>query len=225
MSSSQDEGRSAPRAGLVRGPQSVVSGFALLALAALALWLSRDLPSGTLRAIGPGLMPRWLAYGVGACGLALVAIGLVRTGTALERWTFRGPVFVILAILAFALTIRPTPLGAISSPGLGLAFAGPLSILIAGYATPEARLRELLILGLALTAGSMLLFGDLLNLPIPLFPQALADLFPEGWSQRGQLRVIAAVQIGSALAIFLLGGRGAPAGTAQAVATQTGQIR
>ncbi|MBV9076268.1 MAG: tripartite tricarboxylate transporter TctB family protein, partial [Methylobacteriaceae bacterium] len=108
----------------------MVSGLALLALAGLALWLSRDLPSGTLRAIGPGLMPRWLAFGVGACGLGLAAIGVVRTGSSLERWTFRGPALVTLAILAFALTIRPTPIGPVSSPGLGLAFAGPLSVLI-----------------------------------------------------------------------------------------------
>ena len=63
-------------------------------------------------------------------------------------------------------------------PGLGLAFAGPLAILIGGYATPEARLRELVILALGLTPFCMLLFGDLLNLPIPIFPAALADSFP-----------------------------------------------
>ena len=39
----------------------------------------------------------------------------------------------------------------------------------------------------------MVLFGDLLNLPIPVFPQSLADLFPAGWSQKQILRVTAAV--------------------------------
>ena len=48
-------------------------------------------------------------------------------------------------------------------------------MVIGGYATPEARLRELLILALLLTAGCMLLFGDLLNLPIPIFPTALIE--------------------------------------------------
>src|SRR3712207_3557482 len=85
------------RARWVRGPQSLVAGLALLALAALALWLTRNLDQGTLRAMGPAMLPRWLAIAVGLCGLALVAGAFVRIGVALERWSLRGPVFVVLA--------------------------------------------------------------------------------------------------------------------------------
>jgi hypothetical protein len=49
----------------------------------------------------------------------------------------------------------------------------------------------------------MVLFGDLLNLPIPVFPQAFAELFPAGWSQKQTLRVTAAVMALAALAVFL----------------------
>jgi hypothetical protein len=66
--------------------------------------------------------------------------------------------------------------------------AGPLAIIIGGYATPEARLRDLVILALSLTPFCMVLFGDLLNLPIPVFPQALTGLFPADWSQKAVLR-------------------------------------
>ena len=37
----------------------------------------------------------------------------------------------------------------------------------------------------------MVLFGDLLNLPIPVFPQALTGLFPADWSQKAMLRATA----------------------------------
>ena len=187
----------------VRGPQSLVAGLALLALAALALWLTRNLDQGTLRAMGPAMLPRWLAIAVGLCGLGLVAAAFVKVGDALEGWSLRGPFFVMVGIFAFALTIRPFSFGSFTTPGLGLIAAGPLAIFIGGLATNEMRVRDLAILALSLTPFCMVLFGDLLNLPIPIFPQAFADLFPAGWSQKHTLRVTAAVLAGAALLIFL----------------------
>ena len=101
------------------------------------------------------------------------------------------------------MTIRPFSFAGLATPGLGLLVAGPLAIILGGYATPEARLRDLIILALSLTPFCMVLFGDLLNLPIPVFPQALADLFPAGWSQKAVLRLTAAVMAGAALLLFL----------------------
>jgi hypothetical protein len=187
----------------VRGPQSFVSGLVLIALALFAIWLTSDLPQGTLRAMGPAMLPRWLAIGVGLCGLALVVIALVKTGDRLESFTLRGPVVVGIAILCFGMTIRGFSIGPVQIPQLGLLGAGPLAIFISGFATPEARLRELLILALALTAFCMLLFGDLLNLPIPMYPQAFADLYPAGWSSDGRLRATAGILIVLAVAIYL----------------------
>jgi hypothetical protein len=195
---------------LVRGPQSFVSGLVLVALAAFALWLTSDLPQGTLRAMGPAMLPRWLAIGVGLCGIALVAIALLRDGEPLEGFTLRGPVVVALAILSFGVTIRGFGIGAVQVPQLGLLVAGPLAIFVSGFATPEARLRELLILALALTAFCMVLFGDLLNLPIPMYPQAFADLYPAGWSSDARLRATAGLLIVLAVAIHLATRRNRP---------------
>jgi hypothetical protein len=192
------------RAGPVRSPQSLIAGLTLVALAALALWLTSDLDQGTLQSMGPALLPRWLAIAVGLCGLVLVGTGFMTDGEGLDRWSLRGPAFVILAILAFALTIRPFALGAVTLPGLGLAIAGPLAIIIGGYATHEARLRDLLILAFLLTPFCTILFGDLLNLPIPIFPQAFADLFPATWSQKQILRLTAVLFVGGGLLLLLL---------------------
>ncbi|KMO43121.1 tripartite tricarboxylate transporter TctB [Methylobacterium variabile] len=193
--------------GPIRGPRSVAGGLLLVGLAALALYLTRDLSQGTLRSMGPGMVPRMLAIGLGLSGLVLVGVGLVRAGHPLERFSLRGPVVILLAIATFALTIRPFPLGGITTPGLGLLGAGPLTVVIGGFASPEGRLRENLVLGLGLTACAMLLFGDLLNLPIPMFPEAYAALFPDGWSQDGRLRVTAGLLAGVAVALLLVGPR------------------
>ena len=202
------EGSGLPRpSGPVRAPQSLAGGFVLLALAVLALWLTRDLDQGTLNAMGPAMLPRWLAFAVGLSGLALLVFAFIKQGDALERWSLRGPVFVIGAILAFAITIRPFSFGPLAIPGLGMVIAGPLAIIIGGFATPEARLRDLVILALSLTPFCMVLFGDLLNLPIPVFPQALTGLFPADWSQKAVLRATAAIMAAAAV-LLLLASRG-----------------
>lgn len=198
-----DAPRSPERSGPIRSPQSLLGGILLIALAALALWLTRGLDQGTLRSMGPAMLPRWLAVGVGLSGLALLVSAFVVKGDQLEAWGLRGPLLVLIGILAFALTIRPFSLGPVTTPGLGLIAAGPLAIIIGGMATHEFRLRDLVILALSLTPFCMVLFGDLLNLPIPIFPQALADLFPAGWSQKAVLRATAAVMAGAALLLFL----------------------
>ena len=204
MSASHDGSGASRGGGPVQAPQSLIGGLLLIALAALALYLTRDLDQGTLNAMGPAMLPRWLAIGVGLSGLALVVFGFLKEGDVLERWSLRGPVFVIGAILAFAVTIRPFSFGGVATPGLGLLVSGPLAIILGGYATPEARLRDLVILALSLTPFCMVLFGDLLNLPIPVFPQALTGLFPADWSQKAVLRATAAIMAVAAVLLLLL---------------------
>lgn len=135
-----------------------MAGASLMLLALFALWASKDLALGRLGAPGPGLFPRVLALGVLAVGLALAILGFVRKGEALTRWPLRGPFFICLSVLAFALTIR-TP---------GLAVAGPAMVMVSGAASPETRWRELAIFAVAITAGCVLLFRVLLRLPVPI---------------------------------------------------------
>lgn len=195
--------------GFVRGPQSFVAGLGLIALALFAIWAGDDLARGTLGAIGPGLMPWGLAVGVGLCGAALCVAGLLREGAPLQGMPLRGPVVILLAIVLFAVTIRPFAFGSLTTPGLGLAVAGPLAVLVAGYASPEARLSELLILGLLLTAGCMLLFGDLLNLPIPMLPTALIQALSGTIPSRTLLRIAAGTLALLGLGLLLLNRRSA----------------
>jgi len=191
--------------GLVKGPQAVLGGLMLIALAVFAIWLVSDLSQGTLRAMGPAMLPRWLAIGVGICGVLLTFAGFAQEGHDLDRLSFRGPVMVVLGILFFAGTIRGTDLGFVHIPNLGMIAAGPLAMFIGGFATDDVRWRDLLILSLSLTAACMLLFGDLLNLPIPLYPQWLSDLYPAGWSNDMRMRVTAgALFVLSVLVYFVV---------------------
>ena len=222
MSSSIDRSEPRESSGPIRDPQSFIGGLALLALAALALYLTTDLNQGTLRAMGPAMLPRWLAIAVGLCGVALVATGFLATGEAIAKSGLRGPVLVMIAILTFAVTIRPFSFAGITTPGLGLVFSGPLAILIGGFATNEVRLRDLVVLALGLTPFCMLLFGDALGLAIPMFPQVFLEFFPANWSQKMILRAIAAVLVVAAALVLLLTRRQPPGPTD--VADHSGRI-
>src|SRR3712207_5984842 len=96
--------RSSPagRAGFIRVPQNFAAGLALIAIAAFAIWATSDLPQGTLRAMGPAMLPRWLAIGVGLCGLALAVYSLFSNGEPLRLSDYSAVVtFGVLLSTAF----------------------------------------------------------------------------------------------------------------------------
>lgn len=161
--------------GLVKAPQDLAAGLFLIAVALFALWLGSNLNPGTVRQMGPGMLPRAVSVMIGITGLSLVVGSLLWRGPRIGAIPFRGPIFITLAILAFGLTVRgfriPLPGGAgLTTPALGLLGAGPLAILISGLASEETKWRDLLIFAVVMTTFCWLLFKAALNLPIPLIP-------------------------------------------------------
>ena len=116
-----------------------------------------------MRALGPGMMPRVLAGLCGICGAALVIFSVVKDGEALERWSMRGPLFILGAAIVFGLAIRP----------LGLLVAGPAAVILGSLASRDSRLIEAAIFGVGMTLFCWLLFKVLLTLPIPVAPWLL----------------------------------------------------
>jgi hypothetical protein len=142
----------------VRAPRDLLAGLALVLTAAVALWAGAGLENGTLRAVGPGMLPRAFALLVGAAGAGLAAASMFHDGEPLQRWPLRAPLLLVLGVVAFALTIRAA----------GLAVAGPLVVLIGGSASSDSRPRELVVLAVVLTAACAALFRGALGLPIPI---------------------------------------------------------
>jgi hypothetical protein len=149
----------------LRAPQDYFGGVALMAIALFALWASSDLQGMHGFSFGAGTAPRMFGVLLLALGGAVAASGVMADGPALAAYQWRGPLFVSLAILAFAISIRP----------LGLVVTGLASFLIAALGTPETRWVESLIVGVCLTIGCALLFPYVLGLPMPLFPRFLVQ--------------------------------------------------
>ena len=145
----------------IKGPQDFIGGLALMLLALFALWASRDLQGMHGFSFGAGTAPRMFALLLLALGFGVAMTGLLDDGPSLQKFHYRGPFFVSLAILSFAFTIRP----------LGLVVSAFASFMIAALGTEETRWGEALIVGICLTIGCSLLFPYALGLPFQLFPR------------------------------------------------------
>lgn len=143
--------------------QDFFGGLAVIAVAAVAFWLARDLPGGASGGMGPGTLPKGLALLLGLLGAILALGALLENGPRLERWSIRAPLLILGAVVVFGLAVRP----------LGLVVAGPLAIVIGAFASDEVRWKETLLFGALMTAFCIGLFKFALGLPIPLAPWLL----------------------------------------------------
>jgi putative tricarboxylic transport membrane protein len=149
----------------VRGPQDFVGGIALMVIALFALWASSDLQGMHGFSFGAGTAPRMFAVLLLALGAAVALVGLTTEGPHLATYAWRGPLFVSLSILSFAITIRP----------LGLVLSAFITFMVAALGTHETRWRETTIVGVVLTAFCSFLFPYALGLPMQLWPRFLVQ--------------------------------------------------
>jgi putative tricarboxylic transport membrane protein len=112
---------------------------------------------------GAGTAPRMFGILLLLLGVGIVVMGLIFEGPQVAKYHWRGPFFVSLSILCFAVAIRP----------LGLVISAFVAFMIAGMGTPETRWKETIIVGICLTIGCSLLFPYALGLPLQLFPRFL----------------------------------------------------
>jgi putative tricarboxylic transport membrane protein len=145
---------------VARAPRDFFGGLALVGLALVAIWAASDLSGMHGFAFGPGTAPRLFASLLIAVGIGVAAVGVLLDGPEIDRYAIRGPVLVVLAIVGFAMMIRP----------LGLIVASYVTFMVAISASREMRMIESLIAAAAMTAFCVFLFSYILQLPFQLKP-------------------------------------------------------
>jgi putative tricarboxylic transport membrane protein len=145
----------------IDNPRDYYGGLALIGLAVVALWASNDLQGMSGFKFGPGTAPRLFAVLLAVLGAVVMAIGLAFEGAALERYAWRGPLFITASVLVFAAAVRP----------LGLVATSFITIMVCAAAAEEVRWRETTVVAIALTIFCSLLFPYALSLPMPLWPE------------------------------------------------------
>src|SRR3979409_1194752 len=111
----------------IRAPQDYFGGIVLIATALFALWASSDLQGMHGFSFGAGTAPRMFAGLLLGLGAGVALVGLLVEGQHLATYHWRGPLFVSLSILSFAVTIRP----------LGLVVSAFLTFMISALGTQE----------------------------------------------------------------------------------------
>jgi putative tricarboxylic transport membrane protein len=146
----------------VRSPRDFYGGIVLVDLAVLALIASAELPGQRGFAFGPGTAPRLFSILLAGLGAAVALNGIFNEGPPIEKYKIRGPLLVVMSIVAFAGMIRP----------LGLVPATFITFIISIFGSTEMRWLESLIAAAVMTAFCVALFVWLLNLPFQLWPRS-----------------------------------------------------
>lgn len=146
--------------------RDLLFGLFLVAVAAGALFATRNLNVGHAADMGAGYMPRvvslgLLAFGLFFCGRGFRKAGLMDAALAIEPVQWRPLLAVLAAVGIFALTAEK----------LGLAIASVVTVVLASFATREGRLRETVPFALLLSGAAVLLFIKVLALPVPVWPR------------------------------------------------------
>jgi putative tricarboxylic transport membrane protein len=149
--------------GAIKSPQDFIGGVALLAITVVAYFAMTKLGSMRGFSFGAGTVPRLFCLLLGALGVLIIVSSFTNRGPKLERFPWRGPLFIIASVVFFGLSIRT----------LGLAVTGVITVMLSGAAVDDFRIKEGLLFAVAITAFCAFLFPFALGQPIPLWPTFL----------------------------------------------------
>lgn len=146
-------------------------GVFLIALALVAFASTSALSIGTAADMGPGFVPRTLAWIILLFGVSFCVTGVLRGGGPLPDVAWRPLLTILASIAAFAVLFSV----------LGLIAACIGCVLVAGTATSPVQWRRLFLFGPVLAAFSALLFVKGLGLPFKVWPAFRVPSWPPVW--------------------------------------------
>jgi hypothetical protein len=135
-------------------------GLFLIALALVAFGATGSLNIGTAADMGPGFVPRALAWIILGFGAIFLILSFLKTPESVPMPAWRPMVMILASIALFAVLFST----------LGLIAACIGTVLVAGAATAPLHWRQLLLCGAVVAAFSALLFVKGLGLPFRLWP-------------------------------------------------------
>jgi hypothetical protein len=144
----------------VRSPKDFWAGMLFIAIGIVAVVVSSGYTMGTAARMGPGYFPRGLGGLLVALGAVIALRGVRIAGPAIPRFHLRPIVFVLVAVVAFGLTL----------PLTGVVLGTILLIFVTSYASHEFSWKAAIVSGVALAIASVLVFIVGLKLVLPIWP-------------------------------------------------------
>lgn len=145
-----------------RGNVDVESGVFFTVTGLVTMLLSIHYSFGSAARMGPGFFPIILSAMLTVLGLAILVSGLRdRNPVAPAPFDVKSVVIICMAVVLFGLLLMRA----------GLLITVPLTVFVASFAQHEMKWKQTLVIALALTAFTWLVFIAGLDLRIPLLPR------------------------------------------------------
>jgi hypothetical protein len=144
----------------LRNWQDLGAGLIFVVFGGTAMVVARHYPLGAASRMGPGYFPTIVGGLLVLLGVAVAARGLRRPGPPTARPALRPILVVVVAVVAFALLVDSA----------GLVVAGATLIVVSRLGWWELRVVETVVLTVALTALTIVLFVWGLGLPFRVWP-------------------------------------------------------
>lgn len=149
---------------LIKNPRDFWAGIMFIAIGGMFAGVSLTYKLGTAARMGPGYFPFVLGGLLMVLGLVimLTAFSAKNAGPPVEKFYWKPNFWVLGSIVLFGLTLKLA----------GALLSGIVLIILSGLGSHEFRLRDVVLLGIALTIFCAAVFVWGLGLPIPLCPAA-----------------------------------------------------
>ena len=130
---------------------------------------------GSAARMGPGYFPLLVGCLLAILGAIIMFRALVVEtidGDPIGKWAWKPLVFIVLANMLFGITLGGIP--SLDVPALGVMIGIIILTLVAAYAGPEFKLKEVIILAIVLAVGSWMVFIWGLNLQMQVWPSFIS---------------------------------------------------
>ena len=144
----------------IRHPKDFFSGLIFIGVGIIALIIGREYSLGTATRMGPGYFPALLGGLLTLLGAIIAARSLLLTGPRVDAIHWRPLILILASMLTFAALLEPA----------GVVISTVALVVVGCLASPESRLRDMIILIVFLLVVALGLFVYSLGLPIKVWP-------------------------------------------------------
>ncbi|MFC0252177.1 tripartite tricarboxylate transporter TctB family protein [Massilia consociata] len=149
-------------ASIVRHPKNFWIGIIFLCFGLAAIWFIQDNEMGSAGRMGPAYFPTVLGALLALVGLAGIIRSFVGRSLgahdAIGKFHIKNIVIILAAVILFGVLMR----------GAGLGVAAFVLVFLSAYASDRFKLVPTLVLAAGLSLFAILLFVQLLGLPMPV---------------------------------------------------------
>ena len=144
----------------IRDGQDFWAGLMFVVIGLLVVYGSRHYDYGSAAKMGPGFFPMWLGSILAALGAIVSVRGLMFDGDPVGKFNWKPLVLVLVSIALFGVALQ----------GLGFVIAIFAMVFVSCLGGHEFNFKEVLLLAVGLTIGSVAIFNYGLQLQFPIWP-------------------------------------------------------